>query len=215
MLIAALIGFAFGFLGSIPVAGPVSMLVFGRGLQDRARSAMFLALGAALAESAYAFLAFWGFSALLAAHPWIEPICHGTAAVLLVALGLAFAWKKPEPELATAPSLAGDGKRSFLLGFTITALNPTIILTWTGAVTMLQSSELVRFDGGHALPFALGVCLGIGLWFALLLALLARLKTRFHRSTLDRVVQIMGALLALLGLYLVARFALGLISPDG
>ncbi len=213
MLIAALIGFGFGFLGSVPVAGPVSILVFSRGLEDRARSAMFLSLGAALVESAYAFLAFWGFAALLAAHPWIEPISRGMAAALLIGLGLGFALQRREPAAVDAPAPADGSTRGFLLGVTITALNPTLIVTWGGAVTMLHSSDLLAFDGGRALPFAVGVCLGIFAWFTALLALLARFRRRFDRASLDRVVRIMGVLLVLFGLYFAVRFALYFTHP--
>ena len=74
MLTAALLGFALGFVFSMPVAGPVSLLVFGRGLQGRGRSGVSLALGSSIAESMYAYLAFWGFSALLGSYAWIEPV---------------------------------------------------------------------------------------------------------------------------------------------
>jgi threonine/homoserine/homoserine lactone efflux protein len=52
MLVAPVaLGFAFGFVGSIPVAGPIAALVLSRGLEGRARSALSLAAGAALAEA--------------------------------------------------------------------------------------------------------------------------------------------------------------------
>jgi threonine/homoserine/homoserine lactone efflux protein len=209
MLIAPLIGFLFGFVGSMPVAGPISILVFGRGLQDRARSAIYLACGSALAESVYAYLAFWGFSALLAIHPWIEPISRGLAALLLTGLGLHFALKRPEPEKPRGEPIPTVGnKRSFFLGITITALNPTLMVTWGGAVTMLHSLDIVTFNAGRALPFSIGVCLGITVWFAVLLTLLARFRERFRRTTLERVVRIMGVLLTLLGLFFGVRFAM-------
>lgn len=209
MLIAPLIGFVFGFVGSMPVAGPIGILVFGRGLQNRARSAIYLALGSALAESVYAYLAFWGFSALLAVHAWIEPISRGLAALLLTGLGLHFILKRPEPEAAQqTPDPTFGNKRSFFLGITITALNPTLMVTWGGAVTMLHSLDVVAFDPRRALPFSIGVCVGISVWFAVLLTLLARFRERFRRSTLERVVRIMGVLLTLLGLFFAVRFAL-------
>src|SRR5689334_10935761 len=138
MLKALLIGFAFGFVGSMPVAGPVSLLVFGRGLQDRQRTARYLAAGSALAESVYAYLAFWGFGALLASYTWIEPLSRGLAAVILTALGLHFVVRRSteEPEgPASSPPQRTGMKRNFMLGVTITALNPTLMATWGAAVT--------------------------------------------------------------------------------
>jgi threonine/homoserine/homoserine lactone efflux protein len=193
----------------MPVAGPIGILVLGRGLQDRARSAIHLAVGSALAESVYAYLAFWGFSALLATHPWIEPISRGLAALILTGLGLHLVLKKPPREVVAQPPHPNVGnRRSFLLGITITALNPTLVATWGAAVTALHSLDIVAFDSRRALPFSIGVCIGISSWFVVLLTLLARFRGRFRRSTLDRTVRLMGVLLLLLGLFFAVRFVM-------
>jgi threonine/homoserine/homoserine lactone efflux protein len=208
VILALIIGFAAGFIGSMPVAGPVSILLFSRGLQDRARSGAYLAIGAALAESVYAYLAFWGFSELLTVHWWIEPISRGLAAVLLTALGLRFMLKGEDPEEPEAKPPPGVGnKRSFLLGLTITALNPTLIASWSAAVTILHSLDLIDFGAGRALPFSIGVCLGISGWFVVLLSLLSRYRERFSRKTMARLLKVMGALLTTLGLWFAWRFA--------
>lgn len=207
MFTASLLGFVFGFVASMPVLGPVSLLVFERGLKDRVRSGVYLALGSALAESVYAYLAFWGFSELLDVHSWIEPISRGLAAVLLTALGLRFALKGADKEAAELkPDPHIGNKRSFFLGFTITALNPTLIATWGAGVTALHSTDLIRFDSHGALPFSIGVCLGICAWFVVLLLLLSRFRGRFRRSTLDVMIRVMGGLLTLLGLFFAYRF---------
>lgn len=207
MIIAALLGFAFGFVGSMPVAGPISLLVFGRGLQDRARSGAYLAAGAAIAESVYAYLAFWGFSELLAPYTWIELVSRGLAALLLTGLGIHFVRRSaPPPTTGLAPYKDVGNKRSFVLGFTITALNPTLVASWGAAVTTLHSFHVVAFGPGRALPFSIGVCLGITSWFWLLLGLLARFRNRFQASTVERVVRVMGVGLIGLGLFFAVRF---------
>jgi threonine/homoserine/homoserine lactone efflux protein len=168
-----------------------------------------LAAGSALAESVYAYLAFWGFGALLASHPWLEPISRGAAAVILIALGLHFMRKRPPDKLSENGSQdhKSGNKRMFVLGITITALNPTLMATWGAAVTTLHSLDFVSFQSNLALPFSIGVFLGITGWFSLLLWLLVRFKGRFERSTVDRIVRVMGLLLTGLGLFFAARFA--------
>ncbi|HEX4351981.1 MAG TPA: LysE family transporter, partial [Polyangiales bacterium] len=155
MVAAALLGFCFGYIGSMPVAGPIAVLVFGRGLEDRTRNGLYLASGAAIAESVYAYLAFWGFSAFLVQHRWIEPTSRVAAAVILTLLGVHFYRRKPPMPVegeALVEKPRGGNKRSFFLGFTITALNPTLLATWTAAVTTIYSLDIVSFDSAEALP---------------------------------------------------------------
>ena len=82
MLIAFVVGFLFGFIGSIPVAGPISALVFSRGIQGRFRSGVFISLGGGVAEALYSFLAFWGFSSYLTRYPFIVPVSRAAAAAI-------------------------------------------------------------------------------------------------------------------------------------
>lgn len=214
MLTVALLGFVFGFIGSMPVAGPIAVLVFGRGLEGRLRSGVYLAVGAAIAESVYAYFAYWGFSSLLSHHGWIEPVTRTVAAVLLIGLGLHFTFGRKksqdvDPGLVEQKKNAGN-KRSFLLGFTITALNPALIATWSAAVTTLHSFDAVDFAPEHALPFSVGVLFGIAVWFSILLVILGRFRGRFQRTTLDKMVRAMGVFLILLGLYFGLKLVTGL-----
>jgi len=194
-----MIGMVIGYIGSMPVAGPIAVLVFGRGLENRAQNGLFLALGAAIAESVYAYLAFWGFAAFLTSYPWIEKSARFAASVVLIALGVHFYRKRQGA--AEAPPPAGVGnKRSFFLGFTITALNPTLIATWTFTVTTVYSFGLVNFDAGNALPFSFGAFSGIVAWFATLLYLMNRFRASFPRAALNRVLNVMGIVLIVVGL---------------
>jgi len=199
MLIAALIGFAFGFIGSVPVGGPIAVLVFTRGIEGRFRSGVAIAAGAALAEGIYAFLAFWGFSTFLARYEIVVPISRAAAALILAVLGVLFVGKRQRPE-GTAPPPENHGA-SVVLGFTITALNPTLIATWTAAVTTLFSTGLVSFAPRLAWPFASAAIVGICAWFGLLLALLRLARRKFCQATLDRVIRAMGVLLLALSVW--------------
>lgn len=213
MLAAIVLGFVFGFIGSMPVAGPIAVLVFGRGLEGRLRSGVYLAFGAAIAESVYAFFAFWGLGALLTSHRWIDLGSRTLVATILIVLGARFAFVRNRQERA---EVAADrpnvgNKRSFLLGFTITAFNPALIATWGAAIATLHSFDIVAFSAENALPFSIGVLLGIASWFSTLLFLLGRFRGRLQRTTLDRIVRATGYFLIALGLY----FAVKLIRSLG
>jgi threonine/homoserine/homoserine lactone efflux protein len=207
-MLAALLGFLFGFIGSMPVAGPVAVVVFGRGIEDRGRSGLYIAIGSAVAESVYAYLAFWGFSAFLTKYKWIELVSTAAAATILSGLGLRFMFRKPAAERPVQDGKRHVGKkRNFTLGFLLTALNPTLIATWTAAVTTVYSLQIVDFDESGALPFSLGAATGIVTWFATLLYMLKRFRARVSPAVLDKVVRVMGVFLLVLGIGIALRFA--------
>lgn len=210
MIVAILIGFLFGFIGSMPPAGPIAILVLARSVEGRFRNAISLAVGASLAESAYAFLAFWGYSALLKRYPVILPISRALAAVVLLGLGIILACRKPLKQNAKAPEDRKTG--GFLLGFTISALNPTFLVTWTAATATLFSTGLVKNTPTLSVPFSLSACLGMSLWFALVVKLVQHYRERFRQETLHQVVRIFGVALFGLGLWFVWLFTSGLVK---
>jgi threonine/homoserine/homoserine lactone efflux protein len=201
-------GFLLGFVGSMPLAGPISVLVFGRGLCGRYRSGELVALGAGIAESLYAFLAYWGMSQLLDRHPMLVLASRGVAAAILLALGVLFGLR--QPSAAPVPEAPEREKSSFLLGFAITILNPTFLATWTAAVAVLHSAGFVRRSAVSAILFAGGVLVGIVGWFWLMLRLMRRYRDRFRQETINRVLQGIGLLLVGMGVWFAVRFAQGL-----
>jgi threonine/homoserine/homoserine lactone efflux protein len=211
LLTVALVGFVFAFVGSMPIAGPIAAIVLERGLRGRVRSAIAVGAGCALAESGYAFLALWGFSTFLAENPYIEGASRLLACGLLLGLGTMFLRYRGAQRTGDRPG--GDtALKSLSLGFGITALNPTLIATWTGATTMLHSTGMLRLEPRMAAPFALGAMLGTAGWSALFATMLGRLGARFDDRGLTRAVRLSGALVMGVGLVLLARFAQGLIA---
>lgn len=205
VLFALLLGLAMGFLGSVPVAGPIAAIIVRKGLEGRFKSGAWVAVGGALPEAGYAYLAFWGFSTFLAQYAWIELVSRGAAAAILIVLALAFMRYRTRAEEVDRPG-SSDALKSFWVGFTITALNPTLIATWTAATTTLYSIRTVHFSPRDALAFALGAAVGIVAWFFVLLGLMRRFRDRFSQTTLDRVVRGFGWFLLATSGYFVWRF---------
>ncbi len=207
MVVTFILGLVFGFVGSMPVAGPISILVFESGLDARSRDGLSLALGAAIAESIYAGMAFLGLTAALENFPLLVPVSRVLGALILVALGTYFVLLRPPTRTVEKSEPAHEGSR-FIFGFTLTLLNPTLIATWSAATTVLHSSGLVRVREVDAFPFAVGVGLGILGWFATLINLLGRFRSRFSPRTLDRMIRVAGGLLLVTGLVLALRLVL-------
>jgi threonine/homoserine/homoserine lactone efflux protein len=81
----------------------------------------------------------------------------------------------------------------------MTALNPTLLATWSGAVAAVHAMGLGVTPQLGALPFGVGALVGVAGWFALWLAVLRKFRTRIQPATIDQVVRGMGALLVVLG----------------
>ncbi|MBW2456179.1 MAG: LysE family transporter [Deltaproteobacteria bacterium] len=205
MLIAILLGFLFGWFGSVPVAGPIAALVVTRGMEGRFRAGAYIALGGGLVEAAYAFLAFLGFSTFLTEYPLVIPISRGAAAVVLLVLGITFARPQPEQKQSDIPP-RDSAFGSFLLGAWICAVNPTLIATWAAVVTTIYAIDVVDLQSSQALPFALGACVGIAGWFLTLLWLIRRYRERFSQKVLSRVIRGIGVALLVLAAWFAWRF---------
>jgi threonine/homoserine/homoserine lactone efflux protein len=206
MLLTVLVGFAFGYLGSMPVAGPISILVLHLGLAHDPRHALHVAVGGAAAEGLYALVAFWGLSTALAAYPVILPASRLVGAGLLLALGLIMVLRRVRGAAPADPARPARGrKRSLTLGFLITALNPTLIVTWSAAVAALHATGLVAMDRRAALPFAGSVATGIIAWFLTLLWLVAKWRSRMSLEAMGRFMKLMGAALVVAGGWMALR----------
>ena len=202
-LITSLIAFGFGFIGSMPLTGPVSVMVFSASIQKQYGTALRIGLGASLAEALYAAVAFWGFTRFLARHPLVLPISRVSSAVILLALGVYFARWKPADK-------AKPGRerrlRGLMLGFSVSLLNPTLLATWSAAVAFVYARQWMAFSELAALPFGAAAGAGVAGWQVALVGLLRRYEDRFPRRTLTGVVRVMGVLLILLALWAGVEF---------
>ena len=196
-LVVSIIAFLFGFIGSMPLAGPVAILVVAGCVEKEYSRSFRLALGAAVAEAIYAFLAFWGFATFVARHRAVLPIAHGITAVVLVAIGGRFLVWKDDKDKKSGLTKSG----SFFLGFSISAINPTLLVTWSAATTALYARQIVKMTGLMAVPFGISAGAGIAAWYALMVWLFKRYGSKFPRGALTWTVRLMGLVLVALGLW--------------
>ena len=200
VLTVSLIAFVLGFVGSMPLAGPVSVMVVSRGAMGRFREAILLAVGASIAEGIYAGLAFFGFSTLLARYALAVPISHAVTSVVLLAVGIHFLRWKPSSDEESAEK-RGRGRSAFALGFTASIVNPTLLITWSAVTTAIYSRQIVHMTGLLAIPFGLAAGAGIAAWNIVLVAILRRYQHTFPKHVIQWVVRGMGAVLILIALW--------------
>ncbi len=193
-------GFALGWLGSMPIAGAVSIFVFQRGLSGRLKAGLSLSAGAALAEAAWCLLAMLGAEQIMIRWPAAEGIAKIVGAVILLVLGIYFLSRKSATTPIDEESLPVENHlREFWLGFSLVGGNISVPLNWLALLTIAVG---LGFHPEAASPFVFitGVALGIVGWFALLLKLLDTFRTRFGPGKIQWIMRAMGVLLILTAL---------------
>lgn len=209
MILPSFIGYWFGFLGAIPVAGPVSALVLNHGLKKNNGRGIALATGAALAESIYVLLSFLGFNFILVSVPGFETVSKWATSLILTALGLYFIFhKNAKPtQLPIESKQRGKKRSAFFFGFTVSILNPTLIATWSSVITTVHSYHLFNYSMLNSVQFSLGVASGIVSWFALMLFLIRKNHHRISDRWVRKILLMIGILLVGLGVFSVKSIA--------
>lgn len=203
LLISTLAALVIAFVGSVPVAGPVAVLVLDRAMKGDRRGGLSLALGGAIVEAAYAFGAALLFPAVVARSGTLILATRGIGSALIGIFGLV---------LVIHPSVLRrvddrSKKRNFAVGVTLAALNPTLVATWLVVAGTLYAHGVLGRSPLQAVLFGGGVFLGIFGWFALVLRFSAWAERLLGGTRRVRITQFIGAVLVATGAYLAARCA--------
>ncbi len=206
-MIACLAGFLMGFIGSMPIAGPTSLLVFHRGMVARYRDGWAVGLGGGLGEGIYCAIAIYAVSTLGDNFTFFTPLAKAVSIFLLLALGLYFIFVLQETpgNSPLGESSTADWRRQFCIGLGVAAFNPTLLITWSGSVAVLYSLSDLTFQGYDRIGFAASVAVGIVTWFSILLALMRRFSGRFSFAMLQRVIRSIGVVLLVVSMVSGAR----------
>jgi threonine/homoserine/homoserine lactone efflux protein len=186
---------AFGFFGSMPLAGPIALMVLSRAARRRFDEALHVAFGASVAEALYSGAAFFGYATLFARHPLVKPVSQAVSALVLVVLGVRFAVWSPREKGDERENVAG----TTLLGFTVSALNPTLLVTWGAAVAFLYARGLGGTSSLEAVPFGLCAGAGVALWNVVLVRALRKYGGKLPRAVMTWMVRGLGVALVGLG----------------
>lgn len=201
-MITSLTGFLMGFIGSMPILGPISSLVFQRGLGGRYWDGWAIGVGGALAEGVYCALAVRGFAAVHQNFHFSATLAKAMAVSLLGAIGLYFIFIGPKR--STDPRALRQDRWSMLsslmIGFTVAAANPTLLLIWSAAFGMLFAITNVSLHGHATVIFPASVIAGIVTWFSVLLILLHRFRRRFPFFAYRVAIRGMGVALVALAI---------------
>ena len=138
----SLAGLLAGFLFSMPIAGPISILITTNALKGRLRYCNLVNIGASFADFTYVFIAVFGLTKLYSFYKPIIPYIFSFGSLLLIYLGYKIYRTKIdiehlEDKTHIIEKIKKREKGAFYTGFMINFLNPTLFIGW------LTSSLLV------------------------------------------------------------------------
>jgi len=171
MITAFMTGLFLSFLGSMIPTGPVALIIIRNGMRRRQQSAIAIAFGAALAEAAYATVAYLGISFALSRYPLGASVLRLVSSALLIMF--AIVWFTSDHTPKPGSRLRERIGSNFLLGLSVAGLNPTFLATWAGTVAIARGAGLM-LEAPVVPAFTVGVAVGPVLWFFILLRIICR-----------------------------------------
>jgi len=127
----------------------------------------------------------------------VAPLSRAVTAIVLAAIGVRFVFWRPTADRDVRENKAGTA----LLGFSVSAINPTLLLTWSAAVAALYSHGLEEAPAIYAIPFGLCAAAGIAAWFVTLAALFKKYGGKLPQAALTWIIRSMGLVLVVLALW--------------
>ncbi len=137
LVTVSITGLLAGFMFSIPIAGPISILIASNALKGKLRYCNFVSLGASIADFIYVFIAVFGLTKLYSYYEPAVPYIYAGGCALFLYLGYKIFRTRIDIEHLDEKSrltkkIEKKEQGGFYTGFMINALNPTLFV---GALT--------------------------------------------------------------------------------
>src|ERR1035438_5092379 len=135
LITISLVGLFAGFILSMPIAGPISILITSNALKNRKKYCILATIGASFADFFYVFIAVFGLTKLYTYYKPFIPYLLLAGAIFLVYIGYKIFRTKIDIEHLDDTSHLTEKIRKkerggFYTGFMLNFLNPTLFLGW-------------------------------------------------------------------------------------
>ncbi len=159
LITMAIVGLLTGFIFSMPIAGPISILVTSNALKGRVRKGNLIAIGASFADFVYVYIGVFGVTKLYPFFKPFMPYILGVGSVFIIYIGYRVIKSKLEMETLEEPGPLLEKplmdkriqkhKGGFYTGFMVNFLNPTLIFGWlTTSVLVISFIASIGFNTG-------------------------------------------------------------------
>jgi len=204
-LLGAFFGFVSGFFGSMPVTGPIALIVFRSSMRGHFSLAMRVVAGAAVAEAIYCAVATFGYVQIIAAYPFLGKYLRYVGSAFLLVLGVVFLFQKVHLSEEAAP-VSERRSAGIISGFLIAILNPTLFLTWGSASSTIFSwfSSITFWD-----MVLFPICAGLGIitWFSILLEIFKKYREQIGEKIGFYAIRAAAVVMLASGTYLLTHAA--------
>jgi threonine/homoserine/homoserine lactone efflux protein len=136
LITIACVGFAVGFIFSMPIAGPVSILITSHGLRGELRYCLTAALGASIIDLFVCFIAVHGATKVLGLYATVIPYALLAGAVFLFIVGIRIVKARFDfnhldvKQTGIMKYWKLQEKNGFWTGLLLNASNPSIFFGW-------------------------------------------------------------------------------------
>lgn len=211
-LITSLLAFLAGFFATIVAAGPVTFLIFRDAIIGKYGKGLAMIIGAAIMETVYCILALSVVSSIFLESAKVQFFSRIVSSVIFFCIGIYMYKTDLKRDIKSGIRQLTHKERamSFLSGFILVALNPTIIVTWSAAATALISFDLITIGTIRDIAiFSLSAGVGIIAGGISMIVLVGLFKMKFPKKAFNRVLKIIGIILMAASIYFLVRALAG------
>jgi threonine/homoserine/homoserine lactone efflux protein len=153
ILTMSVAGLLAGFIFSMPIAGPVSILITSNALKGRLRYCNLASIGASFADFIYVFIAIFGLTRLYSLYKPAIPYILSAGAVFLLYIGYRTIKTKIDIEHLEDEhpeyKVGHRDKGALYTGFMVNFLNPTLFIGWlTSSFFVITFMATLGFNTG-------------------------------------------------------------------
>jgi threonine/homoserine/homoserine lactone efflux protein len=186
-----------GFFLAVPI-GPVNLLCIRRTLLGGRIIGFISGLGAAVADTFFAFAAAFGLSFITNFYVREEKCLQFGGGILICILGVMSILSHKVGKLETNGSRGKGAFQAFISSFFLTLTNPITILAFAAA---FAGFGLISSDGGpiSAALVVIGVFFGSTTWWFTISSISSFLRKKLNSHVIHRITQISGLIITVFG----------------
>jgi len=154
LITISITGLIAGFVFSMPIAGPISILITSNALKGRLKYCYYVTMGASLADLVYVFIAVFGLTRFFSLYKPAIPYLTGAGSIFIIYIGYTIFRTKIDLEhiddkVHLSEKIKKKGNSGFYTGLLLNFLNPTLFFGWlTTSFIIISIVSSLGFNTG-------------------------------------------------------------------